>query len=101
MQTNYAKFFAVVDSIKSKLINGMYTDNPNDGDRNTEREFSWFLTSAELNHPDRLGNEVMMKLDDFKGLNENIPQLNDPQLNDPQLNDPSENNVSSHSVLIE
>jgi len=65
------KLLDTLASIKSKLMNGMYTDNPNDGDRNTEREFSWFLTSTNLDHPDRLGNEVMMNLTDLPRPGEN------------------------------
>jgi len=62
----YSEFVAALDSIKSTLIHGMYTENPNNEKRTTERSFIWFLTSAKLDHIDRLGNEVMMSLEDFE-----------------------------------
>jgi len=70
-QFNYVSFFATLKSIKSKLIDGMYTDNP---ERDTEESFSQLLKSAGLNHPDRLGNEVMMSLNDLQVQNWENPQ---------------------------
>jgi len=64
-QEDYSKFFKALDSIKSKLIDGMYTNNPNQKDRNLDKLFSWFLTSTKLDHPDRLGNEVMLSSNDL------------------------------------
>jgi len=70
----YAELYATMDSIKSTLIQSLYIDIPNNRNRNTPQTFSWFLSFAGLKHPDRLGNEVMMSLNDLQGLNQNIQQ---------------------------